>query len=393
MNENQQKKTVSLWQLARTCLYIGVTGYGGPAIVGHMKQVFVNRKRWISEDDFVTAFSLSQLLPSATGMNTIEFLGYRLAGSWGAVIASICFILPSLVLMTILSAAYFTYGQLPLTKALFTGLGAVVIALILNATITLARTAIKDIWAVLIAAIAFSMVKFIGVNVGFVILASAFGGFVLYRKCEIEVTESDHTVDAGGRRFWSIFLAVIVGLAITAVATRHTQITRLLLAILHVGALTFGGGFMSIPLFQQEAVTVHHWLTNKEFLDGLALGQITPGPVLITANFIGYKVLGVWGAFAGSLAVFLPGGVGMFVVARQHERVSQLGWLKAMIRGMAGGFIGVLATVLIRLSAHSLTDWKTITMAVTAAVVLLAAKIDPLWVILGGAVVSIIIFR
>ena len=365
--------------------------------MGHMKEVFANRKRWIAEDEFITGLSLSQLLPSATGANTIEYLGYKIGGSWGAVIAPVCFITPALVLMTLLSAAYFTYGQIPLAKSLFTGLGAVVVALIVNATITLARSAIKSVWAVGIAAVAFAMVTFLHAHIGIVILMSALAGFALFRRTEVEPEEESAAAPESypnmDKRFWIVSIAVIALLSILLFITRHTKTTELALSILRVGALTFGGGFMSIPLFQQEAVVTHHWLTNREFLDGLALGQITPGPVLITANFIGYKVLGVWGALVGSIAVFLPGTVGMFVVAHQHERVSHLVWLRAMIRGMAGGFIGVMVTVIIRLGAHSLTDWKTVSLAVAVLIALLAAKVDPLWVILAGAAISLILFH
>ena len=394
MSEVREAKGVSLAELAWTCLYIGLTGYGGPAIVGHMKRVFVERKKWITEQEFITGLSLSQLLPSATGANTIEFLGYRIRGSLGAIVAPVCFILPALILMTILSAIYFRYGQVPLGQALFTGLGAVVIALIISAAVSLGRSAIKDVWAAVVAVVGLALVELLHQSIPMVVVVSAIAGFLIYRGKITPEEEPQNGSDADDmpRIFW-LWLGIAI-LAVTAVLvlTRGYRVTELLTSILHVGAFTFGGGFMSIPIFQHQAVDIHHWLTTRQFLDGIALGQITPGPVLITAVFIGYKVLGVWGALLAGLTIFSPGALGMFVVAHQHEKVSHLVWLQAMVKGIVAGFMGVLVSVIIRLGAHSLTDWKTVTLAVAALVALLVAKLDPLWVIIAGAAVSLVLF-
>ncbi len=371
-----------------------MTGYGGPAIVGYMKQVFVERKKWTTEKEFITGLSLSQLLPSATGVNTIEFLGYRVGGSLGAIIAPICFITPALVLMTVLSAVYFAYGQVPLAKSLFTGLGAVVIALIVNAAVNLGRSAIKDWWAAGIAVIGFMIVRFLGAPIPLVVLVSAVAGYLIYRKkVRLAETGDDDSSNGVSRFFW-LWFTLAIGAAVTALAlTTHTKTTQLLLSILHVGVFTFGGGFMSIPIFQHQAVEVHHWLTNRQFLDGIALGQITPGPVLITAVFIGYKVLGFWGALLAGLTIFSPGALGMFIIAHQHERVSHLIWLQAMVKGIVAGFMGVLLSVIIRLGTQSIVDWKTALLAAIALVALVWKKVDPLWVIIAGAVVSILLFH
>lgn len=396
MGTKRRLYRLSLWQLARTCLYIGVTGYGGPAIVGNMKQIFVDRKKWITEQEFLTGLSLSQMLPSATGVNTIEFLGYQVRGPLGAIVAPICFITPATVLITILSAIYFKYGTISVARELFTGLGAVVVALIINAIVALGKSAIKDRWAAGIALAGFAIIQFLHLTIPVVVLVSATAGYLIYRN---KVTETSAEEANGSHRprtpalFWVSFWGILAVLVVLVVLTYHTATARLFLSILRVGAMTFGGGFMSIPIFQHEAVSVHGWLTNREFLDGIALGQITPGPVLITACFIGYRVLGVFGALLGAATIFLPGVLGMFLLAHQHEKVSHLGWLKAIVRGIVAGFMGVLVSVIIRLGMQSLTGWKTICMAAAALVVLLVWKKDPLWVILGGAVVSLLVFR
>lgn len=392
-----ERQPVSLRQLAITSLYIGITGYGGPAIMGNIQQHFVTRHRWVSEHDFLTGLSLSQMLPGATGINLITFMGYQLRGTWGAIIAPLFFIFPAVVLMTILSAVYFTYGQMPLVQALFIGLGAVVVGLLVNATVTLGRTAIRDPWGIGIALVTFGLVFGLHTSILLVVISNAVIGLIIYRKLPVATPELDDeclvpTMHHTSRGFWIGMLCVFLVAVLLLTLTRQSLLTQLFLSVLRVGVLAFGGGFTSIPLFQHEVINVHQWLTLKTFLDGIALGQVTPGPVLITATFIGYHLLNISGALLGSLAIFLPGAFAMFLLAHQIERVRQLQWLQAMVRGIVAGFIGVLASVTIQLGLHSLTDWKTIALAVGSIVVLLVAKKDPVWVIMGGAILSPFLF-
>lgn len=393
-----QPPRITLATLAWTALYVGIAGYGGgPAIIGYLKELFVNRYRWVDEETFFAALSLSQLLPGANALSVIEFLGYNVCGSLGAIVAPICFIFPAFVLMTVLSAVYFTFGQVPLATALFTGLGAVVVALLANALVILGRSAIKNLWAVVIAVLAFLAVFLFHVPILVIVLGCAVLGFLLYRGESKPVNAVEVAVPATSAStpwwFWPAWVVITLVVALALIVTYHSTSTQLFLSLLRVGALTFGGGYMSVPLFQHEAVVAHQWLTNRQFLDGIALGQITPGPVLITGTFIGYRVLGVWGALVGTIAVFLPGGLAMFFLAHQHERLSQLEWLRAMVRGVVAGFIGVLFNVILQLAQQSITDWKTASLAVVALLVLLVAKKDPLWVILGAVVVSPLLFR
>jgi len=385
---------VPLRDIALTALYIGVTGYGGPAIIGHMKQLFVTRRRWVSEEDFLTGLSLSQMLPGATGVNLMTFLGYQLRGAWGAFLAPLGFIFPALVLMTLLSAIYFTYGQVPLAQAMFIGLGAVVVGLLVNATVTLGRSAIRDRWGIVIAVLGFVLVFWLHISILFVVAISAVLGWLVYRKQSVAITNGDTplTVKRTSRGFWVGLVLTLLAVSLILVFTRQTLMTQMFLAIVRVAVLTFGGGFTSIPLFQHEVITVHGWLTTRAFLDGIALGQITPGPVLITATFIGYHLYGVIGALVGSIAIFTPGALAMLLLAHQHERVRQLSWLQAIVRGVVASFIGVLVSVSIQLGLHSLVDVKTVALAIGSVLVLLVAKKDPVWVILGAALLSPFLF-
>ncbi len=360
----------------------------------------MDRYAWVSEENFFTGLSLCQILPGANAVSLIVFLGYSISRSLGALLAAICFLTPAFVLMTVLSAVYFLYGQVPLAKELFLGLDAVVVALLANALLTLGRPAIKEWRAALIAVFGFIFVVVLRkfpLAIIAVVFCSALLGFLLNRQPQSGAGKS--SPQAGNRAAWSprwfwpgcLLFALLV--TVVLVLTQRAASTQLFLALLRVGVFTFGGGYMSIPLFQHEAVLVHHWLTVPDFLAGIALGQITPGPVLITGTFIGYKVLGIWGALLGTIAVFLPGALGMFFLAHQHERLSQLCWLQAAVRGVVAGFIGVLFNVTLQLARQSIIDWKTALLAAIALVVLVWAKKDPLWVILGTVVVSPLLFR
>jgi len=402
MNERPR---VRLSNLALISIYIGLTGYGGPSLFGIMKEQFVEKKKWITEEEFLTGLSLAQMMPSAIAVNLIEFIGYKLRGTIGAVIASVCLMIPATIIMTVLGGLYFAYGQLSIIQSLFTGLGAVVIGLVVNATITLGKSTIKDARSMLIAIMGFVIAYTTAGKSWSIILAvvlSGAAGILFYNRHQTPMQIETHQSRESriSPRFIIAFAIVAFVFAGVLFVTRHSTTTMFILSMLRVGAMTFGGGYMAIPLFQNEAVAVHHWLSNRDFLAGLALGQITPGPVLITSNFIGYKVLGVPGALLGSFVILLPGAVGMFFLSYQHEKVAHLTWVRAMVRGIVAGFIGVLATVIIRLASHSLFGWhsplmvfKTTLVAAGTLLMLLVARKDPLWVVIGGIIVSLILFR
>jgi len=409
---------ISLLQLAFASLYIGIIGYGGgPAIIALMHRYFIEQRRWLDEHDFRIALSLSQVLPGAQAMSVIAFLGFRIGGAAGAVIAPLGLILPATILMILLSALYFAFGQLAIVQALFTGLSAVVVALLAYVTLNMGRVMIRDRRALVIAAGAFVLLTAYSQLPYFahrpavarllsaldelpvvllVVLAGGVAGLLAYRKLPLPAGDEEpngHT-RLPARGFWLSLLAAVVLVAAILWLVRGTLAGQLVFALLRVGAFTFGGGYASIPFFQHEALVSHHWLdSQRQFLDGIALGQVTPGPVLITATFIGYRVLGVAGALLATLAVFTPGVAAMFVLAHLHEKIRRLQWLQAMVRGVVAAFIGLLLSVTIQLGIASLTDWRTVMLALVAAAVLIVWRKDPLWVIIGGAIISPFLFH
>ncbi len=399
-------KKPSLFELLKTTLWIGTIGYGGPAILALMKKMFVNQKAWISEKEFMNALSLAQILPGATGVSVMGYIGFKLRKLWGAILAPFFYILPATILMLILSWAYFTYGNLSFVKALFAGLGALVVALLVNATFILGKSVFKkmgrgDAKGIAIGVVAFVGIFFLELNVIWLILISGLLGFLLFyftREFEDEKAKGGETLlsepsvlkrDAlVPKDFIPVFLiAIIFGAGLLLPSMRNLVTT-----FFNIGAFAFGGGFTTIPLIQYQVVNAHGWLTIKQFVDGIALGQITPGPVFITATFIGYRVAAILGAVFATLAIFAPSLTAMIALADIHGRVQNLKIVKVVVKGFLSGFIGLLVAVTLQFAFKSLTSWQAWLIFALAVFWLMVLKKNSAWAILGAAALSFIIF-
>jgi chromate transporter len=400
-------KKPTLVELCRATFYIGTVGYGGPAILALMKRTLVDRRKWISEREFMNALSLAQILPGATGVSVMGYIGFKLHKLWGGILAPLFYILPATVAMTTLAWAYFRFGNISFVKALFAGLGALVVALLLNATWILGRSVFKrldarDIKGLVISLTTFVGIYFLNINIVWLIFTAGLLGFVLFyftREFEGERAASGEALlsepralerePLGARDFVPVVAAMgVLGLGLLLPSTR-----ALLTTFLSIGALAFGGGFTSIPLIQHQVVDAHAWLTVKQFLDGIALGQITPGPVFITATFVGYHVAVIAGALFATLAIFTPSLTAMIALADVHARVQNLKIVKVVVKGFLSGFIGLLIAVTLRFAFKSLVSWQAWLIFVGAVVWLIVLKRDSAWAILGTIALSLLIFQ
>ena len=396
----------SLLDLCRTTLYIGAIGYGGPAILALMKRTLVDRRKWISEREFMNALSLAQILPGATGVSVIGYIGFKLHKLWGGILAPLFYILPAAVAMTTLAWAYFRFGDISFVKALFAGLGALVVALLLNATSILGRSVFKrldarDIKGLIISLTTFVGIYFLKINIIWLILSAGVLGFALFyftREFEGETAARGEALlsepnvlereTLSAKDFIpAIAVAAAFGLGLLLPSTR-----ALLTTFLGIGALAFGGGFTSIPLIQHQVVDAHGWLATKQFLDGIALGQITPGPVFITATFVGYHVALIAGALFATLAIFTPSLTAMIALADIHARVQNLKIVKVVVKGFLSGFIGLLIAVTLQFATKSLVSWQAWLIFLGAVVWLMVLKRDSVWAILGTIALSLLIF-
>jgi len=399
-------KKPTLFELLKTTFYIGVIGYGGPAILALMKKIFVHEKEWISEKEFMNALSMAQILPGATGVSVMGYIGFKLHKLWGGILAPLFYILPATIFMIVLAWAYFTFGNLSFVQALFTGLGALVVALLVNATLILSKSVfkkinIKDWKGFFISLVIFIGAFFFKINVIWLILLAGVLGFIFFyftyefedekaKKGEALLSEPhilkyEHLEIKDWIPVFLIVIVFFIGLFISS--TRD-----LITTFLGIGAFAFGGGFTTIPLIQHQIVNTHNWLTIKQFMDGIALGQITPGPVFITATFIGYRVANILGALFATLAIFAPSLTAMILLADIHGRAQDLKIVKVVIKGFLAGFIGLLIAITLQFAFKSLISWQAWLIFIASLVWIMYFKKDSLWAILGTIVLSLLIF-
>ena len=385
---------LSLTALFVRVLKLGATAYGGPGMISHIKEMAVKEKGWVKEGEFMRGVALCQLIPGATMIQIVTYIGYRVRGVRGALTATIAFVLPAFFALLILSAIYFRFHSLWFIESLFKGLGAIVVAIILNACITFGKPILRDWKVILIALLSFAAFYFRW-NFVLIFVLAALAGLLLRPK-----TPQAKPAPSGAEPSQAVkereFLIIVLLAAVICVLLVFSyfidpNISALSLNLSKIGALAFGGGFTAIPLIQYEVVERFHWLSTKEFLDGIALGQVTPGPVLITATFVGYKVSGFLGAFMATLGIFFPSFFILVLLIPYHDRLKGVEKVRMMEQGVLGSFIGMLALVLYNFGSTSLVDIPRILMA-AAAFFAIQKKIALPYILLAGGILSILIY-
>ena len=392
METSQSMIPLSL--LLKRFLKIGATAYGGPAIAGEIKRVIVKESRWISEPEFLQGMAFCQMLPGATWVMLSTYIGYTLRGIWGAFICAAAFVLPAFTLILILSFLYFRWGDLWLIQSLFKGLGPVVVALVLNAFITFGRSILRG-WKVMLIAILSFAGFILRWNIVLVFFLAA-GLALLLRgtKGENKLIQDSEAPRAPRNKADFQFLgglAFLIALLFFISHLFHDPLFQLCLSISKVGALAFGGGFTVIALIQYDVVEKFRWVTTKEFLDGIAMGQVTPGPVMITATFLGYKLAGFWGAFMATIASFSPPFFIITLLMPYYDRLKRMPTIQTMEQGILGSFIGMLGLVLVDFGRAAFVDIPSVIFAAGAFIALLK-KVDLAYILLIGAGLSILIF-
>jgi chromate transporter len=384
-----------LRRLFKGFLKLGATAYGGPAIASQMKKAIVKDYGWLKEPEFMQGLALCQMTPGATFIMLSTYIGYRLRGIWGAFTCAVAFVIPAFILLVILSALYFKLGDLWFTQSLFKCLGAMVVAIVLNAFINFGRPIVKDWKAVLIASLSFFGFLFRW-NVLLVFILAAVGAFFLRLGPGKGGPQMPASAVTGSRsvRGTYLFLGVLAVLVVGLFWLSHSisaELTALMLALSKVGALAFGGGFTIIPLIQYEVVDKFHFVNTKEFLDGIAMGQVTPGPIMITATFLGYKVGALWGALLATIAIFSPAFFIISFLTPQYDRLKGVAVIRRMEQGILAAFIGMLGLVLYNFGRATFVDIPSVIFAAGAFIALLR-KIDLSYILLIGAILSILIY-
>jgi chromate transporter len=333
------------------------------------------------------------------------YIGFRHYKILGGILIPLAFILPATIAIIILSWAYFRFGDISFVKALFAGLGALVVALLVNAMLMLGKSVFKKITIKSWKSLVISLVTFIGVfffkiNVIYLILIAGTLGFLFYYFTnefdDENVKKGEVLLKAPKVSFWKSistkdWTALAVLIAILAVGLLVPPIRDLIISFVSIGIFAFGGGFTIVPLIQHQVVDIHSWLTVKQFIDGIALGQVTPGPVLITSTFVGYRVAGIIGALYSTLAIFLVPMVAMIALADIHAKIRDLKIVKVIVKGFLAGFIGLLLAVTLQFAIKSLISWQAWLIFALAILWIMVLKKNSIWAILATLALSLLI--
>ena len=388
----------SLLYIFFTFLKLGATAFGGyMSLIAIVQKQLVEVDKKLKEEDLLDAISLTSVLPGPVAVNPIAYVGYRLRGISGAVVAFAGIIIPSFLLVVFLSWLYFSYGNIPAVKNIFSGITPAITALIVTVAIGMARKTVKVPvqWGICLLA-ALLLIFIGGFTVTFLLLVcSGVAGAFLFRQ-----PTGKETMPAGedliGKKQLVLSGIVLLLLLCTLLwggqspeAPKGIQVVSTFSGI----SLTlFGGGYVVIPALHELFVGNLEWLTSAEFADGIAIGQITPGPIFITATFIGYKVAGVAGALLATLAIFTPPAILTVLLSRFVGALNNSSVVKAAMKGIRAAVIGMVF-------ASAITVGQAITLSVAAAVIFVVTffisfkyTISPVYLVLGAGAAGFVLF-
>jgi chromate transporter len=388
-------------RMALAMLRIGATSYGGPAIVAQIRQLAVAEKRWVSEGEFQECLALCQVVPGPTAIQTATLIGLRLHGPAGAALALVSYVTPAFVSMLLLSAAYFRLQDVPMAAATLRGLGAAVVAIVAHSILSMARSAVAGPVGVGIAASAAAAL--IAGLAGLPVLAAAAATGVMATRLwpgawgppgAARPTGGAAGVGASGSIAAPLSAVLLLAISAWASGFVSPRLPPLAIGMARVNLLSFGGGYTALALMYEEAVgsSAHRWLTEKEFVDGIALGQITPGPVILTAAFVGYRVAGLLGATLATLAVLLPSASLLVAVSPHFARIRHLAPVRGAVRGLLAAFIALLLSVLAGVSRSALAGPFELLLAVGAFAALRLGVGMP-WIVLASVLASLVTLR
>jgi chromate transporter len=376
----------SLWSLFLRFLKFGLLAWGGPAAqISMISKECVDEERWVSEETFKKTLAVYQVMPGPEAHELCVYFGRIRGGKLGGFVAGLGFMLPGFLLMLALAILYVEAGLDERFEELFYGLKAAVGALVAMAIVRLGRKFISDVPLAVIAAGSLGLT--LGFDLGFVLVLLAAG--VAY---EIWTTAGARAGTASSFSFAPVAATTFVLGAVTLSLT-----AEIFLEGLKAGLLTFGGAYTVVPFLQDTAVDSQGWLTNAEFLDGIALGGILPAPMIIFSTFVGYLAGGLAGGLAMTLGIFLPAFVFPIFFHRWLVALAENPRIRPFLLGVAAGVIGLIAAVTIEILDESVVDVPTAVLAATAFVVLyrFQAKLTVLFVVLGcgliGAALQLIV--
>jgi len=371
-------KEPSLTGLLTYFMRLGTVGFGGPiALTSRMNQDLVEERGWLSKQDYLEGLAFSQLSPGPLAAQFAMYIGWLKSGPVGAALSGAALIAPSFCMAIALAIVYAKFGRLPLIQEMFYGVGAAVIAIIALGACRLARRVLDGEW-------------FLGALFAATAIATVWTGaeivwlFMLCGLASVLVKHPPSSLRAGAN-MGAWWLTGVRGV------TSLSNLGTLALFFVKAGAFSFGSGLAIVPFLYAGVVREHQWLTERQFVDAIAVAMITPGPVVITAAFIGYLVAGLAGGTAAAIAVFTPPFVIVIVAAPYYRRFAGNPQVRAFVQGVTAGAMGAIAGAVVILGRRSLTDWVTVAIACAVLFALIKLpKIPEPVLILAAALIGLI---
>ena len=369
-------------------LKLGAMSYGGPAIMGMMQAEIQEKRGWLPKENFVEGLALVNMLPGAGATQLGIFLGFTRAGWWGGLLAGLCFVLPAFVIMLVLTWTYYRYGALPLIRGVFYGLTPVVVGIFAVAVQRLGRAAIKDAKQIGLALASALVLYFTTTGIVPVLLMAGALGVALYGAKTWGVVAVLSLVLMYGVLQWMGGVLLAPGASVNPSAAGVWDIGAF---FFKVGAFTFGGGLSMLAFMQDQVVNQLHWLTQQQFLDGLALSQLTPGPILMVAAFVGYQKASFGGALVGAIAIFLPSFLLMLGILPMFERIKRIVWMKSALKGISPAVIGMIAVALVQMLPQAVPDWMTAVLAIATIALMIMRRSGPLPLMVAGGAIGLLL--
>ena len=382
MSRHQQNQRLK--ELAQVFLRLGAIAFGGPAAhIAMMDDEVVKRRRWLSRENLLDLIGVTNLLPGPNSTELAIHIGYERAGWAGLLVAGSCFILPAMILVWLLAIVYVRYQTVPQVEWLLYGIKPVIMAIVLQALWKLGKKAAKDT-PTTVAGIMAIAAYFAGFNE--ILLLILIGIVVMLIK---NWQNGDQTTNGLYLLPLSQMLAQLgLGGATTAVSIGWGSVFWFFLKI---GSILYGSGYVLLVFLQRDLVERNHWLTSQQLLDAVAIGQVTPGPVLTTATFVGYLLAGNAGAIAGTFGIFLPAFLLVGIVNPWVRTLRQSPWTGGFLDGVNAASWGLMVGVTYTLGRAAIVDWLTIIVAVFSAIAVFQFKINSAWLVIAGGAISVIL--
>jgi chromate transporter len=357
---------------------LGITAFGGPAAhIAMMHAEVVKRRKWLDDQRFLDLLGATQLIPGPNSTEMAIHLGFLRAGWPGLIVGGLCFILPAVLIVTALAWAYVHFGSLPEVSSALYGIKPVVIAIILQALWNLGQNAVKGPLTA-VAGLAALVLYFLGVNEIALLLA---GGLT------VMIGENLRRFGKGGST-GSLLLFAASGPS--ALAAAPFCLSMLFLIFLKIGAVLYGSGYVLLAFLRADFVVRLGWLTDRQLLDAIAIGQVTPGPVFTTATFIGFLLGGMPGALLATVGIFLPSFLFVAVTFPLVPRLRNSALAGGFLDGVNAASLGLMAAVTWQLGSASFVDLPTIATGLVSAVLLIRFNVNSTWLVLGGATIGVL---